>query len=454
MLLALTVAQNGYDYNKPNRGFGSGPSSNRPGSPGSSSGSTTPYPVSPQNDDFGRPATGYPSGPQNYPSSSQRPGYPGSSYPGQGSNSPSGTGSFPGGPNTNSNYPQGSRGPSSGDYPGQSDSSYPQGSRGSSNGFPGQGSRYPEQGQNYPGQPGSNYGNEGFSDDGHYEGGDYSAIPGIPDIDYPILSYIPQTNFNCDVQQLPGYYADVEARCQIFHVCANNKTYDFICPNGTIFSQEEFVCVWWNQFECESAPGLYELNAKIYDYSIRGSSDYPSSGSNDYSGSNYPGGGPQGTYPGFGNPRPNNNYPSNSGPQGPTTPFSSVTGSRGPSNYPGQDNNYPGSNGPTNNYPGNQNPSGNYPGSQGPSGNYPDFTDSGSYPQGPSGDSGSPGSRYPSSSTPYPTNGSTNQGYPTGRPSGTGFPGGKGGRKPQKPNREYLPPRNKRTKQSKHLKLQ
>ena len=473
MLLALAAAQNGYDYNKPNRPFGTGTSSSRPGtSPGYGGTTTTPYSIRPQSDDYsgqGGPTTGFPTGPNSYPGSgNQRPGYPGSGnqgpgYPGSGNQGPGYPGSGNQGPGyPGSSYPgQGPSGPS-GSYPGQPDSNYPQGgSRGPA--------RYPGSGQNYPGS-GSNFGTTSYSDSdtGSYEGGDYSAIPGEPDIDYPILSYIPQTSFSCKSQALPGYYADVETRCQVFHVCSNNITYDFLCPNGTIFSQEDFVCVWWNQFTCESAPGLYELNAKLYDYSIKGSSgDYNSF--NDYQGSSYPGGrGPQGpsSYPGSGTSRPSS-YPGS----GPSTPYPGIQsttsypqgssggypGSQGPSgNYPGSQGpsvsypgsqgpsgSYPGSQGPSGSYPGSQGPSGSYPGSQGPSGNYPGYPGSGSGPQGPSGGPTSPGSNYPGSSTPYPGSAPGSQGYPSGRPSGPGFnPTGSRGRPAQKPNREYLPPRN------------
>lgn len=41
------------------------------------------------------------------------------------------------------------------------------------------------------------------------------AIPGEPGEDYPILSKVNSTNFNCRDQKYPGYYADVEARCQV-----------------------------------------------------------------------------------------------------------------------------------------------------------------------------------------------------------------------------------------------
>lgn len=41
-------------------------------------------------------------------------------------------------------------------------------------------------------------------------------FPGRAGRDYPILSYIPLTSFGCDlVADYPGYYADMEAGCQV-----------------------------------------------------------------------------------------------------------------------------------------------------------------------------------------------------------------------------------------------
>ncbi|EDW14146.1 uncharacterized protein LOC6572578 [Drosophila mojavensis] len=102
--------------------------------------------------------------------------------------------------------------------------------------------------------------------------GDYSAIPGVAGVDYPVYAQVPRTNFDCAQQPLPGYYADIEAQCQVFHICALNRTFSFLCPNGTVFSQETLVCVWWNQYDCVSAPSLYANNAYIYDYSGASSS--------------------------------------------------------------------------------------------------------------------------------------------------------------------------------------
>ncbi|KAH8278725.1 hypothetical protein KR018_007865, partial [Drosophila ironensis] len=122
---------------------------------------------------------------------------------------------------------------------------------------------------NVPGA-GSSASRASNANDGAYtqdDDGDYSAIPGVPGVDYPIYAQVPRTNFDCSQQPLPGYYADIEAQCQVFHICALNRTYSFLCPNGTVFSQETLVCVWWNQYDCVSAPSLYANNAYIYDYS-------------------------------------------------------------------------------------------------------------------------------------------------------------------------------------------
>lgn len=40
------------------------------------------------------------------------------------------------------------------------------------------------------------------------------VLAGRPGVDYPILSAIPYTNFYCDEQSYPGFFADMETRCQ------------------------------------------------------------------------------------------------------------------------------------------------------------------------------------------------------------------------------------------------
>jgi hypothetical protein len=41
------------------------------------------------------------------------------------------------------------------------------------------------------------------------------ALPGSPGSDYPTYASIPRTSFDCKSHQWPGYYADVEAQCQV-----------------------------------------------------------------------------------------------------------------------------------------------------------------------------------------------------------------------------------------------
>ena len=79
---------------------------------------------------------------------------------------------------------------------------------------------------------------------------------------------VPDTSFSCDGQVNGGYYGDPEAECQVFHICTQDgagglSKYSFLCPNGTVFNQEYFICDWWFNFDCSEAEGLYSLNEEI-----------------------------------------------------------------------------------------------------------------------------------------------------------------------------------------------
>merc|ERR1711892_222485 len=94
------------------------------------------------------------------------------------------------------------------------------------------------------------------------------AIPGTPGDDYPIFAEVPETSFLCDGQADGGYYADPKAECQAFHICANDGSagltkYSFLCPNGTLFQQQYFVCDWWFNVDCSTAEEFYSLNDEI-----------------------------------------------------------------------------------------------------------------------------------------------------------------------------------------------
>ncbi|KAK3857042.1 hypothetical protein Pcinc_036678 [Petrolisthes cinctipes] len=90
---------------------------------------------------------------------------------------------------------------------------------------------------------------------------------GVPGEDYPILASIPDTGFSCqDQQDSPGYFADTadEARCQVFHICQFDGRQDsFLCPNGTIFNQQYFVCDWWYNVDCDATDQFLALNSEI-----------------------------------------------------------------------------------------------------------------------------------------------------------------------------------------------
>ncbi|XP_068235143.1 uncharacterized protein [Palaemon carinicauda] len=89
---------------------------------------------------------------------------------------------------------------------------------------------------------------------------------GVPGEDYPILASVPDTGFSCADQEFPGYYADTadEAGCQVFHICQFDGRQDsFLCPNGTIFNQQYFVCDWWFNVDCAATEQFIALNADI-----------------------------------------------------------------------------------------------------------------------------------------------------------------------------------------------
>merc|ERR1712168_1182901 len=123
----------------------------------------------------------------------------------------------------------------------------------------------------FGGSSGSGFGGGagGFGDSAGGSGGSLEeAIPGIPGDDYPILAEVPETSFLCDGQADGGYYADPEAECQVFHICANDGNdgrtkYSFLCPNGTLFQQQYFVCDWWFNVDCSLAEQFYSLNDEI-----------------------------------------------------------------------------------------------------------------------------------------------------------------------------------------------
>ncbi|KAH8320250.1 hypothetical protein KR067_010730, partial [Drosophila pandora] len=83
--------------------------------------------------------------------------------------------------------------------------------------------------------------------------------------DYPAYDSVPKgLAFNCQGRQ-PGYYADTETRCQVWHWCLHSgHQYSFLCPNGTVFNQAVRVCDWWSNVNCAGSEQLYQNNDELY----------------------------------------------------------------------------------------------------------------------------------------------------------------------------------------------
>ncbi|XP_015920885.1 uncharacterized protein [Parasteatoda tepidariorum] len=101
--------------------------------------------------------------------------------------------------------------------------------------------------------------------------GDLSAIPGAPGLDYPTYSHLPETGFKClQHTSTPGFYADVETKCQMWHYCQPDGRHDrFLCPNGTVFDQLTRVCNWWFNVYCDNSLSYYDINFDLYRESPR-----------------------------------------------------------------------------------------------------------------------------------------------------------------------------------------
>lgn len=55
---------------------------------------------------------------------------------------------------------------------------------------------------------------------------------------YPTYDTVPTgLSFTCQSKG-PGYYADPDTGCQVWHWCLpSGAKYSFLCPNGTVFNQ-------------------------------------------------------------------------------------------------------------------------------------------------------------------------------------------------------------------------
>ncbi|XP_048002389.1 U-scoloptoxin(01)-Cw1a-like [Leguminivora glycinivorella] len=88
--------------------------------------------------------------------------------------------------------------------------------------------------------------------------------------DYPngVYNEVPKNLlFTCD-DKLPGYYADPQTNCQVWHWCVpsigGNLQYSFVCAPGTVFNQRLRVCDWDYKTDCPNSQSYYGINEDLY----------------------------------------------------------------------------------------------------------------------------------------------------------------------------------------------
>ncbi|OQV19920.1 hypothetical protein BV898_06187 [Hypsibius exemplaris] len=86
------------------------------------------------------------------------------------------------------------------------------------------------------------------------------------EVSYPTLNAIPKTSFDCSSKAQPGFYADVETQCQVFHRCeqSGNQT-AYLCSNTTVFNQITLVCDLWYNVDCGRSLEVEDFaNSRLY----------------------------------------------------------------------------------------------------------------------------------------------------------------------------------------------
>ncbi|XP_055344129.1 U-scoloptoxin(01)-Er1a-like [Paramacrobiotus metropolitanus] len=83
---------------------------------------------------------------------------------------------------------------------------------------------------------------------------------------YPNYNTIPQTGFNCQSKKQPGFYADTEAQCQVFHRCdINGNQTSYLCVNSTVFNQVTLICDYFFNVDCQRFAAYEDFaNSRLY----------------------------------------------------------------------------------------------------------------------------------------------------------------------------------------------
>jgi len=84
----------------------------------------------------------------------------------------------------------------------------------------------------------------------------------------PFNFRIPRTGFSCK-GRAPGYYADMEAECTVYHMCnARGGGRGFLCPQGTKFNQKTMVCDFAARVKCDQSSNFFHRNVIIHEASL------------------------------------------------------------------------------------------------------------------------------------------------------------------------------------------
>lgn len=79
----------------------------------------------------------------------------------------------------------------------------------------------------------------------------------------PLLPRVPPTSFSC-ADHPAGYYADMEAGCQAYHMCdTTGRQYSYLCPNHTAFHQRLMVCDHWHRVDCGASDSHFSVNTRM-----------------------------------------------------------------------------------------------------------------------------------------------------------------------------------------------
>ena len=60
-------------------------------------------------------------------------------------------------------------------------------------------------------------------------------------------------------------WALINGSIKVWHYCSQDGLVEsFLCPNGTIYSQERRVCEWYYDVDCKTTNQFLDINKDLY----------------------------------------------------------------------------------------------------------------------------------------------------------------------------------------------